>query len=68
LDERLALDAILTTEDTIRYTPYVARKTSGGIQHTDLTLECPHPTLAGATAAATPEEGGVATRVVIPGR
>jgi hypothetical protein len=46
LDERLSL-GILTTEDTIRYTLYVALMTSG-LKHTDITLEYPHPTIAGA--------------------
>jgi hypothetical protein len=47
LRERLSL-GILTTEDTVRYTLYVALTTSGGLKHTDLTLEYPHPTLPGA--------------------
>ncbi|MFL5329211.1 MAG: hypothetical protein ACJ8C4_09865 [Gemmataceae bacterium] len=47
LRERLTL-GILTTEDTIRYTLYVALTTTGGLKHTDLTLEYPHPTLSGA--------------------
>lgn len=44
LEERLSL-GIITTEDTIRYMLYVALTTSGGLNHTDLTLEYPHPTL-----------------------
>jgi hypothetical protein len=47
LCERLSL-GIPTTEDTIRYTLYVALTTSGGLKHTDLTLEYPHPALPGA--------------------
>lgn len=47
LHERLSL-GVLTTEDTIRYTLYVALTASGGLKHTDLILEFPHPTLQGA--------------------
>jgi hypothetical protein len=41
LNERLSL-GVLTTEDTIRYTLYFALTTTGGLKHTDLTLESPH--------------------------
>lgn len=44
LEERLSF-GVLTTEDTIRYTLYVALMSSGGLRHTDLTLEYPHPTI-----------------------
>lgn len=47
LGERLSLD-VRTTEDTIRYTFYYALMSSGGVRHTDLTLEYPHPALSGA--------------------
>jgi hypothetical protein len=47
LAERLSLGA-LTTEDTIRYTFYLALMSQGGVRHTDVTLEYPHPTLPGA--------------------
>src|SRR4051812_47686838 len=47
LDERLSL-GVITTEDTIRYTLYFALTALGGLKHTDLTLEYPHPTLRGA--------------------
>jgi hypothetical protein len=44
LRERLSL-GILTTEDTIRYTLYAALTASGGLKHSDLILEYPHPAL-----------------------
>jgi len=47
LNERLSL-GVLTTEDTIRYALYFALTTTGGLKHTDLTLEYPHPTMTGA--------------------
>lgn len=47
LEERLSL-GVLTTEDTIRYTLYLALTTSAGLKHTELTLEYPHRKLPGA--------------------
>ncbi len=47
LSERLALP-ILTTEDTVRYTFYFALTATGALRPTELTLEYPHPTIAGA--------------------
>jgi hypothetical protein len=44
LSERLAR-GILTTEDTIRYTHYLALIRSAGLHHTQITLEHPHPGL-----------------------
>jgi hypothetical protein len=47
LGERLSLEGV-TTEDTIRYTLYMALTSTGRLKHTDLTLEYPHPALTGA--------------------
>jgi hypothetical protein len=47
LNERLSLGR-LVTEDTIRYTLYFALTTTGGLKHTDLILEYPHPTITSA--------------------
>ncbi len=48
LKERLT-GKFFTTEDTIRYTLYLALTTCAGLKHTELTLECPHETLRRAT-------------------
>ncbi len=47
LKERLT-GKFFTTEDTIRYTLYLALTTSAGLKHTELTLEFPHKLLPGA--------------------
>ena len=47
LGERFAL-GVFTTEDSIRYTFYTALLSSGGLKHTDVILEHPHPVIPGA--------------------
>jgi hypothetical protein len=47
LGERLRL-GVLTTEDSIRYTFYIALLSSGDMKHTDVILEHPHPLIPGA--------------------
>ncbi len=47
LGERLGL-GVFTTEDSIRYTFYTALLSSGGLKHTDVILEYPHPVIPGA--------------------
>src|SRR5713226_5255731 len=47
LGERLGL-GVFTTEDSIRYTFCIALLSSGGLKHTDVILEYPHPVIPGA--------------------
>jgi len=44
LGERLRL-GVFTNEDSIRYTFYTALLSSGGLSHTDVILEYPHPVI-----------------------
>jgi hypothetical protein len=36
---------VFTTEDSIRYTFYSAAALYGGVRHTEVVLEYPHPTM-----------------------